>query len=481
MRKSVLLANASLLAVALFPTSSMARAAQSVVDGPGPPADEKASPLDSPLIVIPKCRAFKVLLVPPAGGESRDVFSLAGRCGLPGQPWGILADITVSAEPDGATVQVQSEPPGAEPQLSLVATPGRSASVEEILALSLQTTLTLKAVGGPVTVTLDVRGIFPLEVLTFRDRGHDVNTLNSLQGDVELHGGQGIVVATNAVGNSIELSATGEGTVGPPGPEGPPGEIGPVGPQGPKGDAGAAGPAGSPGAQGPRGDAGPAGPQGAAGPPGAVGAVGPQGAKGDPGAAGPAGPKGAQGPRGDVGPTGPQGVAGPPGAVGPQGAKGDRGAAGPAGSPGAQGPAGPIGPVGPQGPQGKQGTPGPTVALLAGNFPDSTGGFLPPWGQLVVSGEGQAQIIVPAGLARNLRLELSRRPEKGGRAVATVRRNGSDTSLQCEIDEIHSACSSERFVTFAAGDLLSISYSEALTPNARVLFVLEYEMSSRAQ
>ncbi|HVR95790.1 MAG TPA: hypothetical protein VMW27_04200 [Thermoanaerobaculia bacterium] len=85
---------------------------------------------------------------------------------------------------------------------------------------------------------------------------------------------------------------------------------------------------------------------------------------------------------------------------------------------------------------------------------------------------------MPRGFARNLRLRLSRGLVNGGRAVATVRRNGSDTSLRCEIDaaDLDLECTSSGTVSFAAGDLLSISYlGEGQAPNTRVLFLLEFQ------
>ena len=64
-------------------------------------------------------------------------------------------------------------------------------------------------------------------------------------------------------------------------------------------------------------------------------------------------------------------------------------------------------------------------------------------------------------------------------SLATVRRNGNDTSLRCEIDAANVECFSFAAVSFAPGDLLSISYlGEAQAPNTRVLFSLEYEGGS---
>jgi hypothetical protein len=50
--------------------------------------------------------------------------------------------------------------------------------------------------------------------------------------------------------------------------------------------------------------------------------------------------------------------------------------------------------------------------------------------------------------------------------VATVRRNGRDTPLRCEIDEAEIECRGDERVAFITGDLLSISYTEVNTPDA---------------
>ena len=73
-------------------------------------------------------------------------------------------------------------------------------------------------------------------------------------------------------------------------------------------------------------------------------------------------------------------------------------------------------------------------------------------------------------------MRLSQNPASGGRATVTVRRNGLDTVLRCEIADLDVDCSSEEAVTFSAGDRLSISYTETQAQRARVLFVLEFVM-----
>jgi hypothetical protein len=65
-----------------------------------------------------------------------------------------------------------------------------------------------------------------------------------------------------------------------------------------------------------------------------------------------------------------------------------------------------------------------------------------------------------------------------GRAVATVRRNGKDTDLACKVVLPEVDCSEEITVEFAAGDLLSVSYSETEAPNARVMVLLEFVSST---
>jgi len=140
------------------------------------------------------------------------------------------------------------------------------------------------------------------------------------------------------------------------------------------------------------------------------------------------------------------------------------------------GPKGDKGDVGPRGPGGEPGVPGPPSFLLLGNFPDSNGGFFPPNGDQILLNEANTQVIVPTGSARSLRMRLSRLPGNGGRAVATVRRNGRDTVLRCRIDDVQIQCSSEQRVSvgFQAGDLLSVSYSEVNTPDTRVMILLEF-------
>jgi hypothetical protein len=144
------------------------------------------------------------------------------------------------------------------------------------------------------------------------------------------------------------------------------------------------------------------------------------------------------------------------------------------------GPKGDTGEVGPRGLRGEPGAPGPPSFLFAGNFQASSEGFFPPNGDRVLRSEPNAQLVVPAGLAQHLLVRLSLEPRSGGRAVATVRRNGRDTALRCRIDDGQTQCSDDGSVEFRAGDLLSISYSPVDVPDARVMFSLEFVSASDA-
>jgi len=118
--------------------------------------------------------------------------------------------------------------------------------------------------------------------------------------------------------------------------------------------------------------------------------------------------------------------------------------------------------------------------LLLGNFPDSNGGFFPPNGDQILHNEVNAQILVPAGAVRSLQMKLRGHLAVRGQAWATVRRNGKDTELVCRVDYPVLDCSEETTVEFAAGDLLSVSYEEVDSPDARVMILLEFVSSASA-
>src|SRR4029453_2020921 len=304
-----------------------------------PSTAEELSPSDSPLVAIPRCRARKTVLTPPVGGTESRTFKIVTPCHLPQSTWGVLADLTLEAGPlEGGAVTIAGPFQASGPQAALVANATRSVATQQILALGPGGTLRVEAVGGVQTFTIDVRGYLLRPVPLFADGamvrslndlqgqllllggegievstppGHDdivinntgVLALNALQGPLELLGGEGIQVSSTPSLDGIMISNT--GVPGPPGPEGPPGREGPQGPVGARGPQGLPGPEGDPGAVGATGPQGSPGPQGAAGP---------AGGEGPPGVAGPAG---ASGPPGPTGNTGPQGIPGPSGATGP--------------------------------------------------------------------------------------------------------------------------------------------------------------------
>jgi len=122
--------------------------------------------------------------------------------------------------------------------------------------------------------------------------------------------------------------------------------------------------------------------------------------------------------------------------------------------------------------------PGPPSFLLLGNFADSDGGFVPPNGDRIVQNEANTQVLVPAGAVRRLQMRLRRAPASGGHAAATVRRNGKDTTLVCRVDFPETECTATVPVSFAAGDLLSVSYAETNAPDSRVMILLEFVSST---
>ena len=133
-----------------------------------------------------------------------------------------------------------------------------------------------------------------------------------------------------------------------------------------------------------------------------------------------------------------------------------------------------TGDAGPAGPKGDAGPPGPPSFLMLGNFPDSNGGFIPPNGDRIVQNEANTQVLVPGGVVRRLRMRLRRVAAGAGHAVATVRRNGKDTTLVCRVDFPAEECDELTSVSFADGDLLSISYGESNAPDTRVQVLLEF-------
>ena len=231
------------------------------------------------------------------------------------------------------------------------------------------------------------------------------------------------------------------GPPGPPGPQGPQGEVGPQGPQGEVGPAGPQGPQGEVGPQGPQGEVGPT------GPPGPQGEVGPQGPQGE---VGPAGP---QGPQGEVGPTGPQG---PQGEVGPRGPQGEVGPTGPQGPQGEVGPQGPQGEVGPQGPQGEGG------AFMIGGGQGAAGHDTTRFGGLFIDSVHNSetyvqQPMVMGGTLSDFHITINSPPGAGEGLAFTVRRNGTSTSVSCNITGSDLTCSDAvNSAVFVAGDLISI-------------------------
>ena len=89
--------------------------------------------------------------------------------------------------------------------------------------------------------------------------------------------------------------------------------------------------------------------------------------------------------------------------------------------------------------------------------------------------EGNVNVPVSSGTASKLVLTVSS-ALSGATATLTVRRNDVDTSLTCTISDGQSSCMDlVNTVTFADGDLLSLSYAETGNPNVRIKYSILYQ------
>jgi hypothetical protein len=176
------------------------------------------------------------------------------------------------------------------------------------------------------------------------------------------------------------------------------------------------------------------------------------------------------GPPGPTGPAGPAGATGPPGPQGPSGPAGATGPAGPTGPQGPQGASGPPGPAGPAGANGKSGS------VIGGNYANTgSNRFLIPWSNATTATEADANVPLPSGTATKLVVSLTVAPGAGNSATITIRKNGSSTALTCTVHGTATTCTDTAdSVTFADGDLLSISYTEASAASSRIRFGFEY-------
>jgi hypothetical protein len=306
---------------------------------------------------------------------------------------------------------------------------------------------------------------------------------------------------------SLDITLTETGAAGPTGPTGPTGATGPAGATGADGGTGPTGPAGATGAAGATGPTGPAGatgatgatgPEGATGAAGATGPTGPAGATGATGATGPAGATGAVGPTGPAGATGATGATGSPGAPGAPGATGATGPTGPAGATGATGATGPAGATGatgatgPAGPTGATGTGGGYAAGGVKDIKRAATRYMGLWFQglpsngiasiadpLAAAAEADAQeTLIKSGTVTALKIQLAVAAGGAGTSYTfTVRKNGADTSIACTITGAATTCTGTGSVSFAAGDLFSISAVPSVsqpTDNLEVLWYIAY-------
>ncbi len=174
--------------------------------------------------------------------------------------------------------------------------------------------------------------------------------------------------------------------------------------------------------------------------------------------------------------VGAQGPAGATGAQGPQGPVGTTGAAGGAAATGPPGATGATGSQGPQGPTGATGatgaTPAITTALTGGACANQLAGF----GATDYMGPGNClsnlatdvQISLPrASTTTNLSVILDTAPGGSNSFTFTILKNGTATSLTCQITGSATTCSdTSHTVSFAAGDTLVLQATSTTTANA---------------
>ena len=98
-----------------------------------------------------------------------------------------------------------------------------------------------------------------------------------------------------------------------------------------------------------------------------------------------------------------------------------------------------------------------------------------PWDITQSGTESSVDVPVSSGTARKLVFHVSANLS-GATATLTLRKNGTDTSLTCQIPDGSSSCTNlGSSVTFADGDLLSLRYDETGNPNVRIKYSILYQ------
>ena len=98
-----------------------------------------------------------------------------------------------------------------------------------------------------------------------------------------------------------------------------------------------------------------------------------------------------------------------------------------------------------------------------------------PWDITQSGTEATVNVPVSSGSASKLVFHVSS-ALSGATATLTVRKNGVDTALTCQIPDGSSSCTNlGSSVTFADGDLLSLRYDETNNPNVRIKYSILYE------
>lgn len=182
---------------------------------------------------------------------------------------------------------------------------------------------------------------------------------------------------------------------------------------------------------------------------------------------------------GATGPTGATGATGVTGVTGPTGADGTDGATGPTGPTGAAGATGATGAIGATGATGSSATYF-TGCLIDNSVAASTTRYATIFKDGLASTEVGTIIAPTSFTASSLYVYVRTSQTASGTLTITLRKNGADTSLQAVVSAGASANTSHtdltHSVSFAPGDLLSLSIVNAGTSTSAIISSISFKI-----
>ncbi len=114
--------------------------------------------------------------------------------------------------------------------------------------------------------------------------------------------------------------------------------------------------------------------------------------------------------------------------------------------------------------------------MVGGNHSNQGDGtFLMPWDITQSGTENNVNVPVSSGTASHLVVLLSSALTGSQTTTLTVRKNGVNTLLACTVSAPDITCTNVTDqVTFATGDVISLLWNEANTPNVRIKYSFRY-------